>query len=471
MRVMLALLLLPLLGAPLFAQDEPEDIAKELEALKNRVNQLETKLNEQKLDDAKADKAKSERDKVALTLKYSNGFKMESKDKRFKLQVKGRLMFDTYGHFKRSDELNEEVGGVRKRRIRLRVDGTLYKYWKFRITGQYETEDVTATDDMWIENSYLGSVAKLRVGQTKPAMSLEHRISSKYLPFVERSAIANIVNDSYEVGWMVHGALLDGKLAYSAMVHNGAGTAREDGERGKFFNGHVRLQPFKGTESALAGFHVGASGTIGRADELDPSTSAQHRLRTSARTTVIRYASTVLLDGEVQAGGIDAGLLVGPLKLYGEFLVLRHDVAIDTTGSDSFGIDLGLTEEVEWQGFSAAICYMLTGEKQTWGRVIPTKIMEPGYEDGYGAWEIVARYDRAWHDQGKDSSLFRTPADEMQQVVAGINWYPHPMARISLQYIHAWWNEPAPSSVIDKLIISELPPREQTLMLRVQLEF
>jgi phosphate-selective porin OprO/OprP len=81
--------------------------------------------------------------------------------------------------------------------------------------------------------------------------------------------------------------------------------------------------------------------------------------------------------------------------------------------------------------------YFLTGEHRTYenatavfGRVSPKHNFE-GIGQGWGAWEIAARYSRLNLD---DQPIF---GGKLQDVTLGLNWYLNPNTRVMWNYVHA----------------------------------
>lgn len=465
--LLLAALFACALAPALWAQSD-EEIARELDALKERVAGLETRLNESKLDKAKEDKAKSERDKIALTMHYKDGFKITSPGKRFSFQINGRLQFDSRLRLNSNADKFGEQGEFRKRRIYLGATGVLYKYWKFVLNGEYEGSSVVSKTTNYIENSYIKS-AKIRVGQFGVPFGLEDTISNKYVKFTERSMAANFISPFYDVGWMIHGQPIP-QLAYYVAVTNGSETARDDSDNGKYVWAKLLLKPFAETDGALKKLFIGVAGMRGRSKGLSPGSDGGSSVGTTAGTTVISYTSTAAIDGPVTRGNLSAGIILGSLLVMGEVSQMRRDIEVTLSSvlTDSTNID--------WLGGHVTVAYLLTGEEQSLGRIHPLNNCEPGQEgSGVGAWEVAARWDFLENDRGdRDTRLFSTRLDRVDQVTVGVNWYPNPMVKISLNYIHAWWergNLEERSYPHGGTFEAELPNSEDSLVLRVQLEF
>lgn len=473
-RILPLLLLLVVAALPARAQDpapggEPS-LEEQFDALRQRIDRLETKVNEAKLDGAKQDKAEAERDKVRLTLTYNDGFKLKTPDGRFSMHVHGQLIYDNIVRVdQRGDELGTggSRGGTKMGRTYLGVEGTLYTYWRFIVSGEYHVGDggVTALRTNWIENRYLGPAAILRVGQMPTPFGLEGFTQDKFNKPIGRSMVARFFNPQYGIGWQLRGSVADGRLAYWLMAANGDWKAREDSQKGKKFFARLLARPFRTTRSALAGLHIAGSYNEGRIDRIAPTDEnfAGTSVQTVPGTAVITYASDVLVDGRIRRIGVDSGWTLGSFGIWGEWTYFLQEVSQPISTVEN------RRREVEWTAGQVTVAYLLTGEEQTFGRINPLK--NAGESDGYGAWELVGRYDTIDHDQGEASELFETRADRVEQITAGLNWYPNRMVKLSLQWQHAWWSRGRVTENIGDIALRSQPNYEHTVILRVQLEF
>jgi phosphate-selective porin OprO/OprP len=90
--------------------------------------------------------------------------------------------------------------GIDFRRARLRIDGTLYEVIEFACeydfgnglrgrnasnTG-FQDVNITAITDLWLQFSHT-PLGHIRVGNQKEPIGFEHLVSSRFLPFMERS--------------------------------------------------------------------------------------------------------------------------------------------------------------------------------------------------------------------------------------------------------------------------------------------
>ncbi len=475
---------------PAFAQDRQATVEQQLKEHREKLESLEKQLEGLKSGQlAKSAEAKKEveNNKVKLTLEYDQGFVMKSADKRFSFQVNGRLQMDAQARLTGRDRNHgsTSINGFKERRVFLGAKGTIYKYWNFVVTGTYESGTVLSGDDNYIETTYIEQ-AKLRFGQFKVPFSLESNTSDLFVKLIERSMAVDAFTPSRNQGLMVHGEVLDKRIAYWAMLGNGNRTERSDNDDDKYGWARLVIRPFQTSENKwIKGLHIGASGGVGKQDKLAPSLDSPGVVQTATGTRIIEYASGVTLDGESLRGGLEFGWLAGPFMLTGEYLILRQELRNGTDG-DPRG-PFSRREDSRFRGGHVTAAYLLTGENQSYGRIYPKNNYEPGHPDsGPGAWELAARYDFVETEKGDTAffigglnvggTAFVLKPERVQQVMAGVNWYPNPAVKVSLNWQSAWWTHQVGEGFISgrapPAVGSPKQPKNQnTLMMRVQIDF
>ncbi|NIQ03375.1 MAG: hypothetical protein GWM98_25840, partial [Nitrospinaceae bacterium] len=114
--------------------------------------------------------------------------KFESRDKKFKYQIGGRIMwdqayFDADRTFKANN--NEPQNGTEFRRARLFISGLLYNHIKFK--AQVDFAGQTSFKDVYLGLVKIPVIQNITFGHFKEPFSLEELTSSKYITFMERS--------------------------------------------------------------------------------------------------------------------------------------------------------------------------------------------------------------------------------------------------------------------------------------------
>jgi phosphate-selective porin OprO/OprP len=142
---------------------------------------------------------------TSMSARWNNGLELASKDKAFRVHVGGRWQFDT-SWFSVDPAVQTNLpgnvmyhDGVDFRRARLRIDGTMYEQIDFAMEYDFgnglrslspaavaQDSNITAVTDLWLQFSRT-PIGNLRIGNQKEAIGFEHLVSSRFLPFMERS--------------------------------------------------------------------------------------------------------------------------------------------------------------------------------------------------------------------------------------------------------------------------------------------
>ncbi len=151
------------------------------------------------------------------------GFTFTSPDGKFRLSLGGRGQF-FYMYLDR-DDVNgpaKEVSRQRVRRFKAYMSG--YAYTK-NLTYRVQVDLAKSTqilDAAWIDYRFMNE-AQVRAGQYKMPFSRGELTSDGALQFVDRSNAVDAFKPSYDIGVMLHGKTLGGKLVYNAGLFNGTG--------------------------------------------------------------------------------------------------------------------------------------------------------------------------------------------------------------------------------------------------------
>jgi phosphate-selective porin OprO/OprP len=115
--------------------------------------------------------------------------------------------------------------------------------------------------------------------------------------------------------------------------------------------------------------------------------------------------------------------------------------------------------QVKDHGWYAQASWFVTGEAAGFGRVKPARPFDPGGKrPGSGAWQLAARVGQLAAEE--DVRSFITGSRAATQYVAGLNWYPNQMLRVSLNYEHVAFADTVAKTT-----------SEDAILFRVQLEF
>jgi len=400
---------------------------------------------------------------------------MESSNGLFKFFVGGRLQIDAVWA-RTSDAVQAPTsrGGIGKvddavnfRRARFDFGGTFYKnidfLMEFDFINTFNAErrgdplaaNTPVPTDMYVTFKEIPYIGNLRIGNQKPPISFEHIVSSRFLPFMERSlafdAFVENQDNGFEPGVSVFDTYAEQRGTWALGVFKNTrsifGWNVGDGEYD--VTGRVTYLPiYENDGEYLVHVGVGASHR-----DLDDDFD-----RIRART-LIRNGPAILhnIVAEVRTLGSSRDQIVpefamvwGPLTIQAEYYgVWVNDarVPVDTAPRRDAGTAC-------FQGAYAQVLYFLTGEhdrydqkRGSFGRVIPNSPFTGfGCGDcqdgtacdstagGTGAWQIGVRY--SWLDL--DNKIIR--GSTIHDITVGVNWFLSPYMKWQWNYTALYRN-------------------------------
>jgi phosphate-selective porin OprO/OprP len=405
------------------AQPNPlEDRVKQLEAT---VRELQDALRKsQAAPPAKEQVEKIVDDKLKKqkpVAGWDNSFFLQSPDAANKLRIRGYLQSDARAFT--SDSGRTGIDTFSMRRIRPIFEGTVAKYWDFKLMADFAA-GADLIQDAYVDFRYWPQ-ASLLAGKYKEPVSLERLQSATNLLFIERS-IANNLQPNRDVGVQLHGELAKGRVSYVAGAFNGVNDGRSgdvDTGNDKDFAGRIFLQPFKTqAKSPLQGLGVGLGASIGA--ETDTLTNVTYR--TGARSAFFKYAAGVTGDGSRVRLSPQFYYFRGPLGLMGEYVSSSEEAKKG-----------GTTADLRNRGYFIQGSYVVTGEKASYTGVVPRKAFDPG-QHHWGAFELGARYSRVDIDDDAFSLGLADPkasAGGARELTLGLNWYFNRQVKLQLNYV------------------------------------
>ncbi len=346
------------------------------------------------------------------TAKWSNGHKIESADKAFKLKFGGRIQAD-YTFASVDNDLADQGDGFEFRRARLFFSGTIYERVEFKAQYDFAGGDADFKD-VWIglKNDW-GSV---RFGHFKEYFSLEELTSSKYLAFLERSLPVEAFSPSRNSGIGVHGNSGDRLNWGAGAFYDADGFGVSTGEDNMNYTGRVAFRPLFEDEGETM-IHLGFAASI-----QDRDGSVRYRARPESHFAN-RFVDTGSFagDGATLLGAEFAGVF-GPLWFAAEYM--QTDVDAPGVGDPTFS------------GYYAQAGYYLTGEhrryKSSAGAFDRQKPSDSLSKDGgSGAWEVAVRF------SSLDLSDAGIQGGEQTDITVGLNWYVNPATRMMINYVMA----------------------------------
>jgi phosphate-selective porin OprO/OprP len=373
---------------------------------------------------------------------------IKSADGQHKIEFHGRLHFDFRGYESDSRNLDgnrsnlsptrtDLVSNFRIRRARLGVDATFFKYIDLKIEGDFGEQGTPfVLTDGYIELKYFPEF-KFRGGQFKVPFSFEELTSSRFIDFVERSVVNNLV-PARDVGFMIHGPLFGGMVEYYAGMFNGTGQNTFETNDSKDYAGRLLVRPFRFAGiSPLEKLHIAGHFTYGDQDvNPAPSPAPNNSLqgRTDARFVFFPRVPT---RGDRVRYGAEVVYAYGPFGLYGEYVKTEEERNLGPGGSN-----LG---DLEGRGWYVAGTFFVTGEEKVHGKAPKVKPMNPRTGD-LGALELVARY--AQLDFDSDGALpgpspsggGKAGANKVDALTVGLNWYLSSNVRLMFNFVQNWFD-------------------------------
>lgn len=396
-------------------------------------------------------------DPLSMKASWNNGLELMTKDKAFRVHVGGRTQFDASWYDADSDvQRNINVpysDGVDFRRARLRIDGTMYEFIEW--AAEYDFANglrsrnsvgngvtdfaVTGFTDVWWTFTKLPGVGNIRVGNHKEPIGFEHLVSSRWLPFMERSynqdtfygmfnngftpGISAFNNYAEEQGFWQIGLYkpTDNVFAFSNNTGDYAVTGRA-----------TFLPHYAKDEGQL--IHVGMSSRL--ASTFNGRT--RFRTRDAIRSGIASVWPLPADTGDVF--GDDQNYLnfelvgvTGPWTFQAEML---QSYLTDASRLPR-GPEVGTAN---YHGAYVQVLYYLTGESDAdhynpktavFERIRPDENFMVKKDDGItgiGAWQIGARYNCLDLNDGQVNG------GELDNFTLGLNWFLNPNMKIQWNY-------------------------------------
>jgi phosphate-selective porin OprO/OprP len=404
------------------------DKDRRIEELEQKVKVIERNRElEQEAAEAKA----KETPKVTVG---EQGFGLASADGSFGVQLRGLLQVDS-----RTFEDAGTVGseGILLRRARPILQGTVFHDFDFLFVPDFGGGGSPQIVDAYLNYRYSPAL-QFRAGKYKTPVGLELLQSDRDALFNERSLVTDLV-PSRDLGFELHGDLLEGAINYAAGIFNGTGDGRSssnvDFDENKAFAGRLFFQPFKTSSlTALQGLGVGLGSSI--VDSQGNSASElpnNNGYATVGQQLFFAYNPTnrsVVADGTHWRLSPQAYYYFGQFGLLGEYAISDQQVKLAGAGPSE-------SARLNHTAWHVAGSWVLTGEDASFTGIVPRHPFNPR-KGGWGAWQLVARYSQL--DIDPDAfPLFSNPdtsADSAKEVSVGLNWYLNRNIRFGTSFAH-----------------------------------
>jgi phosphate-selective porin OprO/OprP len=358
-------------------------------------------------------KASDKDDPQALQLTpFKEGFGFRTKDGSSSLKIRGVVQADARAFVE---------GGTNVfllRRIRPTFDGTVYKFFDFRITA--ELIATPAVLDAY-GNIRLIKEVQLRVGKFKSPIGLERLQNDPDMPFMERGLPSYFVSDR-DTGAQLHGDIADGTVSYALGYFDGgidsANTDTDNNDK-KDVVGRIFLRPFAATN--LKAVNLGLGFAASRGTQIN----ALPRYVAPDQTAFFSYSASAQATGTHRRIAPQAYLYVGPVGLLAEW---TRSSQIVTNGAR--------TELLNHSAWQVEVSGFVTGEAASFSTVTPKNQLDPE-KSKWGAVEIAARIGAAKIDDLAFDAGFadaNTSARAAHEWALGLNWHLARGCKLELNY-------------------------------------
>ncbi len=441
-------------------------------------------------------------------LVFKDGMTIATPDGKHSISLGGRIHADyrNFNHGKNEDRTNgntaNESDTFDVRRARIELKGKFYEYYDFQLSGDFagQTNGNTGAtlDQAWVNIGYYKPI-QVKIGQFKVPLSMERKMSSNALDFMERS-LHDTLGSYEDRGAMIWGVPKDG-LTYALAVVNGEGNKnRNDADsrvsKPEFqLNGTVNFAQLMENKDAV--YHVGlgfsdtdisknnnATGT-----GLAGSSAADNTFwfaGTNQARTEGRGLNFLRMPGLISANGVDndvnrkryaveGAVALGPVKFNAEWL--RNSFSGDLTPTRNFDADV--------DAWYASALWNITGEKfaDFYKEGVFTAVKPKNNFDfgkGGGLWQVGVRYSHFDANDFKNAifssaagggtanNVSKTSTDnstfEADAITLGLNFAPTPNTRFMINYIETRFDTPI-------LVEGSKEDKERAITTRAQFNF
>lgn len=461
--------------------DVPVPEANEISGI-STINFLEALPAEEKKDtkaEAKTDASKPAAKEWVVSQNLGltgiwtgNQYWLESPDKAFRLHIGARTQFDAIWA-NATQRVQNGVGGtghfndgVNFRRGRLQLDGWFWETCDFM--AEYDffqtvNDDPTmraneATNvinspcptDLWGSINYIPYLGTVRIGNMKPAIMLEHLISSRYLDFLERAAMFDIYfnrNNGFQPGISVLNWTEDERMTWSLgfFKNNNTIMGWNSGDGEYQVDARVTWLPWY-EDNGRRMIHLGLGGQWDAPDNHTAILLNRWLLRNGPPTTQNRVGQAIISGHDQVIVVPEFFMNLGPLSIQAEYLANHlNDVSAFQTQSQG-AVALKSPKGFFSQSFYVQALYFLTGEHRPYNstalhnngaaptRVIPFRnfFWVPGQNCGHifsqGAWQVGVRY---CYSDLSNNGIY---GGQTNEVTLGLNWFLNPNMKIQWNY-------------------------------------
>ncbi|MEK6657430.1 MAG: porin [Nitrospirota bacterium] len=355
----------------------------------------------------------------------------ESADKNTNIKLGGELRLDfNYYNDSGTDADGKGKNAFNVDKAKLRVKGTLYKYFGFKLSGDF-AETYAELLDAYVKYNYSPDL-EIRIGQIYYPYGLERLLMpSEFYPFLERTTITKGITFKRDRGIGIESDLFNDRLHLETGIFNGTGANKPNDDDNFDIAARITVTPIRFDKvHVLLGASYATGQVVGTNDsdiKLKTETNSDNKYFDVDIPTNRKY------DRERFSSG--ATFIVGPVAINGEVMMANYkfDNTVDVTG-----------------GYATA-SYMLTKERISTkkGSILYQDVINPFSIEKrqWGSWELALRYswfkidERFFEDNGLYSGWAAASrskyADGGSALSAGVNWRLNSLLRIMFNWTYS----------------------------------
>jgi phosphate-selective porin OprO and OprP len=445
-----------------FAHADEDDIS----ALKRQIQELDQKVRklEAKRDLDQAEKEKKKADVPKITANSEKGFSISSADDSFYIRFRGLIQTDNRTFFDDGGSIGNDTFLLR--RARPIIEGRAFKDFDFLFIPEFGGTTVSILDANL--NYRYQPWLQVRGGKFKAPVGLEMLQSDASSFFNERALPTNLVPNR-DIGFQVHGDVLDGSLNYAVGIFNGVGDGRSstnvDLDDEREFAGRIFAFPLKKSKiDQIQGLGIGLGGSAGEEKGTGSNaltggflTDGQQTFFTYRTGTGTATSPNIVADGTHWRLTPQAYNYWGPFGLLGEYTISSQELRRDA----GTAITRATVDNTAWQ---IAGSWVITGENASYQGVKPKNEFIPS-AGTWGAFELVGRYSELSIDDAA-FPLFASSgsANSAHAWGVGLNWYLNRFVRVGLNFFDTEFEGGDESNIVVR-------EDERAFLTRLQLSF
>ena len=320
----------------------------------------------------------------------------------------GRLQLDMNQY---NSDVTELGSGTEMRRARLGAEGELGDDWAYKMEIDFADGDLVVKD-AFVRHDWL------TIGQFKVPQSLGVLTSSKYMTFIERSAVEDTLTLDRRMGV---GADFSGDSWTAAVAGFGQNAEVQDSgkDEGVGFSGRFTYTPWKTDTGVL---HLGVWGSW---EEPQNTTDESLRLRArpESHVTSVRLIDTGTISNvdDIVKMGLEGSLVMSGVSVQGEYITAD----VNRSAPDA----LTPTPNLSFDGYYVQASYLTGGTTRAY------KGGSYGRTKATNAWEYAIRYSNLDLTGDSDSNALPGKGGEQNVLTLGVNYYINPHMRVMLNYL------------------------------------